>query len=87
MLISLNSCYFGKKLYLSFFAFATFIVIPFFSLNPTLIVSPCSISAFIILFTLKKLIGLRVSELEELEGLDIHEHGMSAYPDFRMNDH
>lgn len=47
----------------------------------------CIGSSFIILFTLKKTLGLRVSELEELEGLDIHEHGMSAYPDFRMNDH
>ncbi|WP_296314103.1 ammonium transporter [Winogradskyella sp. UBA3174] len=47
----------------------------------------CVISSFIIIFTLKKTVGIRVSELEELEGLDIHEHGMSAYPDFRMNDH
>ncbi|WP_339624912.1 ammonium transporter [uncultured Winogradskyella sp.] len=47
----------------------------------------CIVSSFIIIFTLKKTMGIRVSELEELEGLDIHEHGMSAYPDFRMNDH
>ena len=47
----------------------------------------CLITSFIILFTLKKTIGIRVSELEEIEGLDLHEHGMSAYPDFRMNDH
>ena len=26
--------------------------------------------------------GVRVSEEEELEGLDIGEHGISAYPDF-----
>ena len=26
--------------------------------------------------------GIRVSEPEELEGLDIGEHGMEAYPDF-----
>ncbi len=31
---------------------------------------------------LKKTIGIRVSELEEKEGLDIGEHGMEAYPDF-----
>jgi len=43
--------------------------------------------SFVILFTLKKTIGLRVSEKEELEGLDIHEHGMTAYPDFRLNEH
>jgi len=47
----------------------------------------CLITSFIILFTLKKTIGIRVSELEEVEGLDLHEHGMIAYPDFRMNDH
>ena len=47
----------------------------------------CSASSFLILFTIKKVSGLRVSEVEELEGLDIHEHGMNAYPDFRMNEH
>ena len=31
--------------------------------------------------------GIRVSEREELEGLDSHEHGMNAYPDFRLNEH
>ena len=47
----------------------------------------CLISAFLILFTLKKTIGLRVSKSEEIEGLDNAEHGMSAYPDFRLNQH
>ncbi len=47
----------------------------------------CSLTALIILFTIKKVAGLRVSEKEELEGLDIHEHGMDAYPDFRINEH
>lgn len=47
----------------------------------------CTTTAFVILFTLKKAVGLRVSEQEELEGLDIHEHGMDAYADFRMNQH
>ncbi|MFT4571621.1 MAG: Amt family ammonium transporter [Hyphomicrobiaceae bacterium] len=32
---------------------------------------------------LKATIGLRVDPDEELEGLDISEHGMSAYPDFQ----
>ena len=45
----------------------------------------CSITAFVILFIIKKVAGLRVSEKEELEGLDIHEHGMDAYADFRMD--
>ncbi len=38
-----------------------------------------------VLFTLiKKTIGLRVSEEEEMEGLDITEHGGHAYNDFQM---
>jgi len=47
----------------------------------------CIVSSFLILFILKKTIGIRVSEIEELEGLDGYEHGMDAYPDFRMNEH
>ena len=47
----------------------------------------CIIASFLILFTLKKTVGIRVSEKEELEGLDAHEHGMDAYPDFRLNEH
>ncbi|GGK13784.1 ammonium transporter [Yeosuana aromativorans] len=45
------------------------------------------VASFIVLFILKKTMGLRVSEKEEIEGLDIHEHGMEAYPDFRLNEH
>ena len=47
----------------------------------------CIATSFIIIYTLKKTIGIRVTEAEEIEGLDIHEHGMDAYPDFRMNQH
>jgi len=47
----------------------------------------CLVSAFLIIFTLKKTVGIRVPEREELEGLDAHEHGMDAYPDFRLNEH
>ncbi|WP_190809403.1 ammonium transporter [Flagellimonas sp. S3867] len=47
----------------------------------------CTLTAFIILFTIKKVSGIRVDEQEELQGLDIHEHGMDAYADFRMNQH
>ncbi|MEZ7946291.1 MAG: ammonium transporter [Flavobacteriaceae bacterium] len=47
----------------------------------------CIVSSFIILYTLKKTVGIRVSEKEELEGLDGFEHGMDAYPDFRLNEH
>ena len=41
----------------------------------------CIASSFIIFYTLKKTIGIRVSSIEELDGLDMHEHGMSAYND------
>jgi Amt family ammonium transporter len=47
----------------------------------------CILSSFLIIFVLKKTVGIRVSEREELEGLDAHEHGMDAYPDFRLNEH
>lgn len=47
----------------------------------------CIASSFIIIYALKKTVGIRVSEKEELEGLDAHEHGMDAYPDFRLNEH
>ncbi|WP_228852518.1 ammonium transporter [Aegicerativicinus sediminis] len=47
----------------------------------------CIVTSFLILFILKVTIGIRVSEREELEGLDPHEHGMSAYSDFRLNEH
>ncbi len=47
----------------------------------------CLISAYVIIKTLKSTVGIRVSSEEEQEGLDIHEHGMDAYPDFRLNQH
>ncbi len=37
--------------------------------------------AFVIFFILKMLGGIRVSEAEEIEGLDMGEHGMRAYHD------
>ena len=33
---------------------------------------------------IKATLGLRVSEEEEIEGLDLGEHDMSAYPDFQQ---
>lgn len=44
------------------------------------------IMAIIIFTIIDKTIGLRVSEIEEEEGLDIHEHGSSAYANFRLHD-
>lgn len=46
----------------------------------------CFGSAWLIFFTLKKTIGIRVDEKEEIEGLDINEHSMRAYPDFMTKD-
>lgn len=40
------------------------------------------VAALILFMALKSTIGLRVAAEEELEGLDIGEHGMEAYPDF-----
>ncbi len=44
----------------------------------------CIVGSFIIFYILKVSIGIRVSAKEETEGLDIHEHGMDAYPDFGL---
>lgn len=39
-------------------------------------------SSALVWFVLKKTIGIRVSREEEIQGLDIGEHGNVAYPDF-----
>jgi Amt family ammonium transporter len=46
----------------------------------------CVTCSFIILFIVKSTVGLRTGKEEELKGLDISEHGMEAYPDFRTNE-
>ncbi|SEF69655.1 ammonium transporter [Algoriphagus boritolerans] len=46
----------------------------------------CFGTAWLIFFTIKKTIGIRVDEKEEVEGLDINEHSMRAYPDFMTKD-
>ena len=46
----------------------------------------CVIASFIILFIVKATTGLRVNKEEELNGLDLSEHGMEAYADFRINE-
>jgi len=43
------------------------------------------ITSFIVLFILKKTLGLRVTKEEEIEGLDMHEHDGAAYPDFTID--
>ena len=47
----------------------------------------CIVGSFIIFYLLKVTIGIRVSAKEETEGLDIHEHGMDAYPDFGLKEY
>ncbi|MGI0107655.1 ammonium transporter [Salinimicrobium sp. WS361] len=42
----------------------------------------CCVSAFLILFAIKRSLGLRMETHEETEGLDLHEHGMDAYAEF-----
>ena len=40
--------------------------------------------SYFIFLLIKYTVGLRVSELDEMEGLDYSEHGGSAYPDFTI---
>jgi Amt family ammonium transporter len=42
-------------------------------------------TAFIMFKLIDKIVGLRVSPEEELEGLDFSEHGGNAYPDFEVS--
>ena len=44
-------------------------------------------SAIIIVLIVKSTTGLRVDKEEEIKGLDLSEHGMDAYADFRLNQH
>lgn len=41
-------------------------------------------SSALVWLVLKKIMGIRVSAAEEIQGLDIGEHGNSAYPDFAI---
>ena len=45
----------------------------------------CVISSLVLLVIIKASIGLRVEKEEEVKGLDLAEHGMEAYADFRTN--
>ena len=42
-------------------------------------------AAFLMFKLIDKTVGLRVSPEEELEGLDLVEHGGNAYPDFEVS--
>ena len=43
------------------------------------------ITMFAVFKVIDKTLGLRVTDQEQLEGLDIHEHGMNAYAGFRID--
>lgn len=43
------------------------------------------ITMFIVFKVIDKTTGLRVTDQEQLDGLDIHEHGIDAYAGFRYN--
>lgn len=42
------------------------------------------VMALLVFTIINKTIGLRVSKEEEIDGLDVHEHGSSAYADFNF---
>jgi ammonium transporter, Amt family len=44
-------------------------------------------TGFVLFGILRATMGLRVGEEEEMEGLDVTEHGSPAYPDFQILDH
>lgn len=46
----------------------------------------CIVTGFILFSIIKAINGLRVSPEEEVEGLDVHEHGGVAYPNFTVSD-
>lgn len=44
----------------------------------------CFLSALILMYVIRAIMGLRVSQKEEMQGLDIGEHGMEAYAGFQI---
>lgn len=49
------------------------------------VIAYVAIMAFIVFMIIDKTVGLRVSEEEEIEGLDLKEHGCSAYANFNFH--
>ncbi len=43
------------------------------------------VTMFLVFKAIDKTLGLRVTDQEQLDGLDIHEHGMNAYAGFRID--
>ena len=58
----------------------------FVLVSRSLLISVISlVFGYVVAFILKKTVGIRVSEQEEHEGLDIHEHRMSSYSNFTIS--
>jgi Amt family ammonium transporter len=49
------------------------------ALMALLIVAWVAVTSSILFFVMKRTVGLRVSEQEEMDGLDVHEHGVPGY--------
>ena len=48
-------------------------------------VAALTIASSVVMFlTIQKLVGLRVKEADEFDGLDLAEHDIGAYPDFQQ---
>jgi len=45
----------------------------------------CLVTGFVLFGVIRATMGIRVSPEEEMEGLDIGEHGAPAYPDFQLS--
>ena len=45
----------------------------------------CVVTGYILFSAIKAVVGLRVSQEEEMEGLDLGEHAARAYPDFSVS--
>jgi ammonium transporter, Amt family len=44
----------------------------------------CVVTGFALFYAINTVMGLRVSKEEEMEGLDVGEHGMEGYPEFQL---
>lgn len=54
------------------------------ALGVAVVTAYVAVAATLMCLALKVTLGLRVSEEEEIEGLDIHEHGMYGYPELAL---
>lgn len=54
------------------------------ALGVVVVIAYVAVAASLMCLVLKATLGLRVSEEEEMEGLDIHEHGMYGYPELAL---